>query len=185
MQAMTMENFKSHASAALVICLVLVLTGCGGKKKAAEKQDVVMAEKMVERAIEHASGGEAKVDISEERVSITSKEGSMVISGGTNAQLPASLPEDVPIYKGAGVMQSLDRGEQGFSLMLQTQDDVGKVIAFYKAALKSNGWASETPVDMPGRAVLPSAKGNRALHVIIVGGKDATHITIAASLKDR
>ena len=161
--------------------------GCSGCRKrrrsVAAKRDEAIAEKIVERAMRTASGGKADVDISGDTVRITSDEGSMVISGGADAQVPSNLPGDVPIYKGAGVLQSMTKDENEFSLMLQSSDDMSKVVDYYKAVMKAKGWGSEGTVDMPGRWMQVHVKGTRAVSVIVAGADGKTIITIVGGVK--
>ena len=108
----------------------------------------------------------------------------MVISSGADAQLPSNLPDDVPIYKGAGVLQSMTKDENEFTVTLQSADDMSKVVDYYKTTMKAKGWGSEGTVDMPGRWMQMHAKGNRAVSLIVAGADDQTTITIVGAVKD-
>ena len=75
-----MINIQLHSGLTCLLIMVLALSvlasGCG---KASE----MAAEKAAEKAIESASGGEVKVDLSNDGVKVDSKDGSSsFLSGG-------------------------------------------------------------------------------------------------------
>ena len=161
-----------------VLAISLVCFGCG-KRQA----DEMAAEKIVENAIEGATGGEANVDLSGETVTIKSKEGTMVISGGENVSLPDNFPKDVPVYKGAKVLTSIS-SKEGMSVTLQTTDAVAKVAEFYKTQMAAQGWQSEASLDTGHQTMLNYKKEARTAAVIIMADQDGgTTITLGLDEK--
>jgi hypothetical protein len=159
------RNAVMRFTIVILAVLMVGMSGCRKKKEA-------FAEKMMERALKTASGNKADVDISGGKVQIKTEEGNVTISGKGDLALPDTLPEDVPIYKNAGVMQTVDQGDQGLFLMLTTPDSVDQVAEFYRTAIAEKGWTSESAMDMPGNKMLTCSKGKLALHVMITGGEE-------------
>ena len=95
---------------------------------------------VTEKTIEKSTGGKAEVDLDKGEVRIKTEEGEVVMKG----ELPEDMPEDIPVYPGATVagswqMEDEESGE-GFTLSLETKDEVSKVVAFYKERLPEEGW---------------------------------------------
>ena len=162
----------------LVAAVALVCFGCG-RRKAEE----ALAEKIVENAIEGASGGETDVDLSGDTVTVKSKEGTMVMSGGGNVSLPDKFPKDVPVYKGAKVITSMS-AKDGMSVTLQTADPLAKVGEFYKSRMDAQGWESETSLNTGNQTILGFKKESRSASVIMMASKEGG-TTISLILADR
>lgn len=117
----------------LLIATALTLAfGAGGCRK--------IEEKMTERAVEKATGGEVDIDSKTGQVKMKQKgpdgkETEVQLGGAT--QIPADFPKNVPIYPGAKVIAavSISQGEGGHMVTLTTPDSVAQVSDYYKKNL--------------------------------------------------
>lgn len=176
----------------LIMAAVLVVTGCG--KKASEK----LAEKILEKSMAK-DGIKADVKISGDKVSINAvdQEGrkitvkntgenvtfegeneKTVFTAGPSAKLPADFPKDVHIYKGATIASSMTTPE-GFALVLQSKDQVSKIVETYKAEMTSSGWGEESSFVTPQQTVLVYKKSNRTTSVMMMGSEESVQIIIS------
>lgn len=115
-----------------IFSLSLFITGCGA---VSDK----VSEKAAEKAIESASGGNAKVDLNNDKVTVTTKDGSLQ-AGGTS-EWPSKIPADVPKFsygKITSVMESTTTDGQSIIVGIEgvALDDLEK----YKGQLEGAGW---------------------------------------------
>ncbi len=169
-----------HRSGWIVLPLLLLGLSCGGEKA---------TERAIERQIEKASGGKAKVDLSKDKMTIKTKEGEMAISQSGAVDIPADFPKDVLVYKGA-VVKMVFKQDKGVSMLLETADDVKKVAQAYQADMKANGWQEVGSMPMADGATLNYEKGkdNEKRNVIVgIGRGDdegKTHITLTVAAEE-
>ncbi|MBM3294873.1 MAG: hypothetical protein FJY82_10150 [Candidatus Aminicenantes bacterium] len=131
---------RNRRSAYLLLSLGLVLgllalPGC--KRTPSEK----MAEKMMERALEKASGGKADVDFAGGKVRIQDAQGVGEIDYEAKTW-PNDLPEGVLRFEDGkikGVTRSTHAAEKSWMVMVE-DIDVASVNA-YVEALKAEGWS--------------------------------------------
>jgi len=163
----------------LVVVAGLVVSGCGKKKQEAEQE---AAARIVSKAMSMASGRDTKVEVDGDKVTFTDAEGGMTIHAGKGTELPKDFPSDILVYEAAEILHSASRGADGFSVSMQTQDALGKVVEFHKKAMEAQGWQSETAMDMPNRAMLVYKKGERMAHLMIASDSDGgTVISLTAA----
>jgi len=168
----------------VVIVLVVMIAGCGKKEKPAKATDDVASE-IVSRAVSMASGQKTEVKVDGETVKITGTDGTVTVHAGKNGKLPEDFPTDLPRYKGAEILQSASQGKEAFAMSMQTEDALAKVAAFYKKEMASQGWESETAMDMPNRSILAFKKGNRAVNVMLMKNKEGgTVISLGGGTDD-
>jgi hypothetical protein len=141
---------------------VFMLIGCACGKSAEEKS----AEKFVEKAIEQSSGGQVKVDLSQEQIKIKDQHGEAVISPKGNAQIPADFPKDVYVQPNTTVLiaQTVDGG---FHVLLESAENPGPLITLYKERMKTNGWKETTALAMGSTGILTYEKESRKAVVTI------------------
>ncbi len=154
----------------IVLISVVAYIGCGKK----------VEEKVAEKIIEQQTGGKADVDISDESVSIKTKDGEFKMNAGDNAKLPEDFPSDVFVYKNAEVKMTMAL-PQGSSVSFQTKDSKDKVVAKYKKEMKSKGWSQEMAMDMGEGTSLTYKKGERGVQVMVATDDDFTLITVIAA----
>jgi hypothetical protein len=126
-------------------------------------------------------------DIEKGKLSFTdSKTGAKVDIGSD--KLPDSFPKDFPVYPGAKITGVLSGSEQGKStgawVTLTTADSADKVIAYYKANLKSNGWEEKATYSSGDTTTQTVAKGTMSGTVGITRESDATETEIIIMLSD-
>jgi len=161
----------------VVLVVGLLGTGCRKKEKTAEDE---AASRIASRAVSLASGKDVKVDVEGETVTFTDAEGEVTVRGGKGTELPANFPKDVPVYKGAEILQTSSHAGTDFSIAFQTRDAVDKVADFYKNEMESEGWESEQALTMPNRAILAYKKGNRMVTLMIAADEDGGTVVTAS-----
>ncbi|MCX6996939.1 MAG: hypothetical protein NTV49_07600 [Kiritimatiellaeota bacterium] len=147
----------------------LLLTGCG--KKAVEK--------MVEARMAK-QGVKAKVDLSGEQVTIQTKDGTSTFSGGKGAKVPDTFPKDVFVYPGATVMASVTV-PKGCNLVLETKDDLEKVLGAFKDQMAGAGWKEEMNMNQGGTSMAAYKKDQRTASVVVASVDQKTQITITVA----
>ena len=68
-------------------------------QKASEK----VTEKIIEKSLKNSGASDAKVDLSQGKMSIKTDTGEMVMSTGDSVSLPADFPKDIYVIKGAKI----------------------------------------------------------------------------------
>lgn len=164
---MNSKNVKALAIIAALVALV-ALSGCQ-----------MVAEKATEKAIEGATG--VKVDKNGDEVTIEGKDGTKVTTSDSG-EAPAGFPKDVPVY--AGKITASVVADNGYTIGIETNDDVAKVLDFYIAAAGKDGWKKEAEMKVPEGGVVSAKQGERVWQVTV--GKSgtngaATQITLFAS----
>ncbi len=155
-----------------VMMASLLVSGC---KKAAEKA----AEKAIESGMAK-DGNKAKVDISGGKVSIETKDGTAVYSGGKDAKLPDNFPKDVYVYDGGNVVASISVPD-GFNLSIETKDGADKVFTTVKEKMTGSGWKQEMEMKQDKNAMVTYKKGERTVSFNIASQPNATQISIFVS----
>lgn len=160
-----------HRPVMITLACVLALSGCG---KSADEQ-------ALEQAMEESTGKPASVDMSGNRVEITTEEGSINIDSGEGVAVPDSFPKDIHRYAGAKVTaaMSMPRGQM---LTLQTPDAAAQVAESYQHAMSEAGWEREMAMDSPAGKMFSYTKEDRHVQVTIAaaGDGDGTMITVIA-----
>jgi len=150
---------------AVVSCLAL-----GGCKKAADK------------AIENRlarEGVNAKVDSSEGKMTIQTKDGTTVVTGGKDAKVPENFPKDVYVYEGATIRGAVSV-PKGFNLVMETDDSADKVLGTIKSKMIGLGWKEEMTMNQDKHSMVSYKKGERTAMVNISPDKK-THITLTTT----
>lgn len=99
-----------------------------------------------------------------------------IAENGAGVSLPDGFPKDVPIYKGAVVVTSVDTKE-GKQVSLRTPDALGKVVDFYKAELAKNGWEVESSMNSGDMGMCNAKKGDS--EVVASAFKDGENTMIS------
>ena len=154
---------------AVTVVSCVALSGC---KKAAEK------------AIENKlarEGVDAKVDSSGGKMTIQTKDGTTVVTGGKDAKVPENFPKDVYVYEGATIRGSVSV-PNGFNLVMETGDSADKVLATIKSKMSGLGWKEEMTMNQDKTSMVGYKKGERTTMVNINADK-ITHITLTTAEK--
>jgi len=163
------KKMKSAMMALAVVCLLV--SGCGKK----------VAEKMIESRLSK-DGVKAKVDLSGEQVTIQTKDGTSTYSGGKNAKVPDTFPKDVFVYPGATVVASVTV-PNGCNLVLETKDDLEKVLGAFKDKMAGADWKEEMNMNQGGQSMCVYKKDQRSASIVIASADKKTHITITVAEK--
>jgi hypothetical protein len=154
----------------MVSCLILA--GC---KKAREKA----AEKAIESGMAK-EGVKAKVEASGEKITIQTKEGTTVFTGGKGTAVPENFPKDVYVYEGATITAAISVPD-GFNLAMETSDNADKVLGTIKSKMAGFGWKEEITMNQSNYSMVSYKKGERTAMVNINSGKKTTQITLTAT----
>ncbi len=121
---------------AMAPVMALAVSGCGALEDKA-------AEKITEKAIEGAAGGDADVDLGDDGLTVTDKDGNKA-SFGTH--LPDDFPvDDVPLLEGKVVTAASVDGS--FTVMLEVEGSPDEVQDRALAKLTDAGYTSVTEVN--------------------------------------
>lgn len=160
---------------AALLGLMLLAGGCG---KASEKT----AEKMAEAAIQAQGGGDAKVDLSEGKYSVQTKDGTFEVAAGGGAKLPDGFPADIHVVKNAKVLMSAATGD-GFMVNLESAESMDTLDAAYTKEMKAQGWTVEATMNLGEQRSLVFKKGSRQTSVTLGKGPQGTQVIIGVSGK--
>ncbi len=116
----------------LLSVLAVLLAGCGKmvEKLADDTVGTMLSSEDVKVEVDSSSGEDATV--------ITTDEGKIEVASDENASvpIPKGYPEDIlPIYAKDKIVMAADYGEDGFTIVGQTKDDMATVVKFYEDAL--------------------------------------------------
>lgn len=147
------------------------LIGITGKK---------VAERAVEEAIEEATQGEAKVDISEEggEVTIETEEGTFTAG---QKELPDNFPSDMPVYPDANIGTTAS-SEDTVSVSLSTDDSLATVSNYYKDELAAEGWEITQTATLENATVYDIKKGKITGAVAVAETDEGVSIIITLEL---
>lgn len=100
------------------------------------------------------------------------------------AKLPADFPKDIPLYKNARFVKTVEQDPAlGKSYIFDTADPVDTVIAFYKAQLPAGGWTITKVSFVANPNTITVTKGKQMVmvspnRVMADGGGQVTRIDI-------
>jgi hypothetical protein len=154
---------KKTIGLSLIIISVFILSafagGCGK-----------VAEKATEKAIEQSSGGQAKVDIKDDQVTVKTNEGTTTVGGTT--QWPSKMPADVPKFtygKIVGVSETTTT-DKGLTEYIVVEGVALGDGAKYASQLESAGWKIESTTTATDAYMVSAVKGEQSLLLSL--GKD-------------
>ncbi len=145
---------------AVLVVSVVALVGCG-KKSDSEKQ----AETMMEKTLEHATGGDVDVDLGGGGdVTVKTEEGTTTMSETT--EWPADMFSEVPRFT-YGVIERVTRSEQTHdsqkSVMIYFRDLQNGGPEKYGKEIEAAGWQSQMNMAAGKGGMISAQKGNLAL----------------------
>lgn len=127
-------------------------------------------------------GQKFQMKVSEGQMTMTTEEGTSTIqaTSGSDAQIPADWPKDVPVYAGAKVLGTAVMAQMGmYTLDLETSAGMADVAAYYKKELPAKGWAEQQSFTQGGEATtLMYTKDGQMLHVSVVLEEGTTKIML-------
>ena len=165
----------------IMIALCALTAGACSRKTPAERFNEKLAEKMVEHAMEEDGQSEARVDLETGQVRVTGKDGESTYAGGDDVALPDGFPRDIPIVKGARIVQAIGTPD-GSSVILLTGAERKSVLDYYKSELASGGWTVENSMQTPQNDILSLKKDNRALSLMVGDSRDETVVSLSVGV---
>ncbi|MBA4392518.1 MAG: hypothetical protein C0407_03095 [Desulfobacca sp.] len=160
----------------LALVLFLALSACG------KSRDEKSPEKSLEKKIEESSGGQVKVDLSQEQIKIKDQHGEATFSSKGLAQIPADFPKDLYIHPSAKTLIT-QRVDGGFHLLLESTEAPEPLINTYKEKMKAHGWKETNAITMGATGIFTYEKSNRrAIVTISQSEKGKTGIQLQVSL---
>ncbi|MBN2302598.1 MAG: hypothetical protein JXN60_08785 [Lentisphaerae bacterium] len=124
-----------------------------------------------------AENADYSVDAQEGQVTVKTKQGTATFSTEQKGNAPSDFPKDFQIYKGAGIVGSIDTPD-GTMLTLSTKDAPQKVVEFYKKAMPKKGWTEEGVTAFGAQTVLSYSKGERNASVMVAAAEGATQVIL-------
>ena len=175
---------------ALVTCLVailpLTLGSCSScAQKATQKAVEKVAEKAAEQQIEKETGQKADVKIDTSpagggQITVKSDQGNQVFAAGTQTQIPADFPKDIPIYQGSKPMMVVSQGAKGVFMTLQAPDSMDNLKTFYKSRMVAEGWKIDSEITLQDMVSLNCKKENRTALVNLSPGGEGKGGTVVS-----
>jgi hypothetical protein len=170
---------------AFMILACFTLSACSREKSFETAQDKVTVKENGKKVAIKNENEDVTVEGDEThgQVKIKTKDGESTISYNKNS-LPDSFPKDIPVYSPASVQMSQIM-ENGKNVMasLNTDDEPGKVIQFYKKAFSQAGWEVKGEMSMGNTSLLQGEKGEKELNVTVNADQGKTVIALVMSKK--
>jgi hypothetical protein len=160
---------RMFASVALIVACVL-MAGCmrkTGQVAAGKPAEPEMAKQDVK----------SDVQVSDDRLTIQTKDGSSSFSSGKAARIPDNFPKDVHIYDGATPLAVITM-PIGFSLQLETKDDADKVMETYRRTMAADGWSTETANASSQQTTLSYRKDKSSVNIMVMKVDQKTRIAM-------
>lgn len=171
---MSGRRLQSGLMLVALLLSVLVAAGCG-KKESGEK----LAEGMMEKTLESATGGDVDVDLGGggDNVTIKTKDGTTTMS--ETSEWPSDMFSDVPRFT-YGVVEHVTKGVEGgmqkFNVHLRDVED--GALEKYDADIRAAGWESQSMTQSDEGGMISAQKGGVALQ-FMYNKKDHRGIVIA------
>jgi hypothetical protein len=176
-------KFVSGVILGVLACSAVLVSGCGrAKKTISEKISEKIAEKAIAMNIKDSQGKDAKVDISDGKLTIKTKDGETAIASGDGASIPADFPKDVYVVKGAKIQMSM-KTPDGYALSMKVDQTAAKLAATFEAEMKALEWEQEGSFDMGGSRSLAYKKGERRVAIVMSKSDETTEVMITVAEK--
>ena len=174
-----------YYSALIGLCMVFYGSGCGSEKSAEIDKTKISINDSGKTIEVKNEDEEVKVegDDNQGQIKIKTKNGESRIVYGNN-KLADGFPKDIPIYQPSTVQMSQIM-ESGKTIMasLTADDDIEKVVQFYKKALPEAGWKVSGEMTMGGTALIQGEKGEKELNVSVNREEGKTVISLVEGNK--
>jgi hypothetical protein len=138
-----------------------------------------VAEKIIETDLAR-HGVKARLDTSEGKMTVQTKEGTVSFSGGGRVAIPSDFPKDVLVYSGAKVLSSVTT-PKGCNLTLQTKDPTDTVLNTYKRTMTAADWEEQASINQSGMSMLSYKKSKRTAVVVLTTSDNKTTIQLTAA----
>jgi len=176
-------KYVSGVILGVLACSAVLVSGCGrAKKTISEKISEKIAEKAIAMNIKDSQGKDAKVDISDGKLTIKTKDGETAIASGEGASIPENFPKDVYVVKGAKIQMSM-KTPDGYALSMKVDQTAAKLAATFEAEMKAQGWEQESSFDGGGSRSLAYKKGERQVAIVMSKSDETTEVMITVAEK--
>jgi hypothetical protein len=167
---------KALSGALLVLGLAAFpLAACGGNPSQSRE------DRMEEYARAHGVDADVELDENGEVRSVTVNQGAGQV--GTNLDLPADFPDDIPVYPGLSLHSVAPVPGGGLSVSGRTEDEMAEVAAFYAREMAASGWTDNSPAQaVATQRTLRFTKGARNAMLNLVPTDPGT--TVSLNLMD-
>jgi hypothetical protein len=172
---MQKQKIKFYILLPVLALAILALAGCG--KSISQRA----SEKAAEKIIEKQSGGKANVDIDGKNLNIETEQGKM--QAGENVELPADFPADVYVIDGTIKVAISGQVNEGQSVSIETDKNVGEVSNTYLEKLASDGWKITGTMNFGESTSIIAEKDNRTVSVSIARSDNKTTVTVIVAKK--
>jgi hypothetical protein len=170
----TAKKIKTTSLFVIALVFGLYIISCqSGSKKAGEK--------MMEKAIENATGKDAKVDIDKEKAVIETGDGRIEVDSNAKSW-PSEIPGDVPEFKFGkvkAVTTSIMDGSKSWNVAFEEVQD--GFFDKYEAQLKEKGFETMS-MKMGDKGGTISAESDK-FSVFLMGGEG--NLTVGVTVKNQ
>jgi hypothetical protein len=147
-------------------------------------------ERMVERALEQATGGDVDIDIGRDgTMEFTGGDGESVqVTAGESVRLPETWPSSVPVFPDATITYTgtvnTPEGSTGHTLTFTTSEPASAVASFYADALARDGWTVVANYATGDGAMISATNAEEEGAVVYIGSSDGeTGVTLTVETK--
>lgn len=168
----------------LIIVGVLVLVGIFGFRYLYKGIKTRIANNILSKSLSKQLGGDVKIEGDGEKVSYKGED--FEFSYDMGGELPEGFPKDFPIYSGSKLISkwsSTSEGNEGTSIVLETNDSLSKVSDYYKTELEKSGWKSTSTFSQDDSVVFSFEKGEKQGILAITKTEEKLSISITISNK--
>ena len=168
----------------LIIVAVLALVGVLGYRFLYKGIRTRISNYFVSKSLSKQLGGDVKIEGDGEKVSYKGED--FEFSYDMGGELPEGFPKDLPIYKDSNLLSkwsSTSEGEEGISVVLETEDSFTKVSDFYKVELEKTGWTVTSTFSQDESSIFSFEKEDKEGILAITIVEDKVNISITISNK--
>jgi hypothetical protein len=124
-----------------VVLIVLVLAGAIGARFFYKGIKTKISNYLLSKSLSKQTGAEVKIEGDGDKVTYKGEDFEFSYDNGEG--LPEGFPKDFPIYSNSKLISkwsSTAEGNEGMSVVMESQDSVEKISNFYKTEFTSKGW---------------------------------------------
>lgn len=169
----------------LIVLVVLLLAGALGARFFYKGIVTRFSNYKLSKYLSKQTGAEVKIEGDGDKV--TYKGEDFEFSYDTDEGLPEGFPKDFPIYSNSKLISkwaSTAEGNEGISVVMESQDSVEKISSFYKTELASKGWTVTSTFSQDGSTVFSFEKDKTEGVLGITDAENKVSISITIGNKE-
>ena len=162
----------------IIMAGLIVLSGCAKTKKTESQPENSTAS--------GKSSPQVKIDKDKGTVEFENENIKGRAEIGEDVQLPASFPDDVPVYAGAKIISAITNESDNLDTMmvtLQSDDSLREISQFYLDRLAENGFTITNQREDQTTSVMSANKDVRTVAIVSSRRNDVTSIGINISTR--